>query len=83
MAKTIKAFFAVLVVFLLLDSLWIHFFVQPLYETQLGHLLLMHQGQLRVRPIPAILTYFCLVFAVLYFAVLGQASLKAVALRGL
>ena len=82
MVKAIKAFFVVLVVFLLMDSLWIHFFVQPLYQAQLGHLLLMQQGKLHVRPVPAILTYFCLVFAVLYFAVLRQASLGLAVLRG-
>jgi uncharacterized membrane protein len=82
MIRAVKVFLVVLVVFLLLDSLWIHFFVKPLYQAELGHLLLMHQGQLQVRPVPAILTYCCLVFAVVYFAVWRQSSLKAVSLRG-
>ncbi len=80
MTRWIRAFFGSLIAFLVTDILWIRFFVRPLYQSEVGHLL-------RETPdlLGAIGFYFCYLAATVYFAVapgLRAGSAKVAALNG-
>lgn len=59
-----------LICFLILDSLWIKFFVKDCYISELRHLLNINQNnQIQVNLLAAILFYIVIIFAIWYFAV--------------
>lgn len=80
MTQYLRAFAGTVFGFLLLDLLWIRFFVKPLYEQEVG-------GLLREAPdlTAAVAFYLCYNAATVYFAVLPAlkvASMRVALLNG-
>ena len=79
----VKTVITAIVAFLVLDTIWIQLVVKAMYASQLSHLFEMSQGSIQVDLIPAIITYFILVFAVCFFAIRPHQCLFAMVRDGL
>ena len=72
----IRSYFAGFLTFLLVDTLWIQFFVKETYLKYLQDILLINNNQLSARLLPAILFYILFYNCLFYLSVVKTNSFK-------
>ncbi len=73
--KTIKVLAVMTLVFLVIDTLWIQFFVLKAYKSHISDILIFSTSN-QVRIVPAVLVYILLIGATYFFAVRNKTSFK-------
>ncbi len=71
-----RSYVAGLIALLIIDTIWIRFFVKKIYLNHLSQILILNNGSISARIAPALIFYFLFYTSLFYLSVLRSKDLK-------